>query len=432
MKSSKTTPKPLFFFPPRKLERPPHSQKSHIHKTHTHRLVDFELGIRLVLALAVSLYVGDALKDLVCAPRPLAMTAREEEKEEEEGARNGGNGNGNVSGNGSNGSGPKPRRRQKGKTTAPPQNKIRLLSADPSGESERRSLLEYGFPSSHVMNSLVLSLHAVQCCLERFPGVFSPSSSSEGLFISVSVAGARAVAVLWTLLVALARVACGMHSPVDVAGGLLSGLLVVAALALEDLDGGGNGEGGGSLDARYISWLAARGPPAALLHTLATALLLRLHPLPLQYTTSFEATTAFAGACAGVALGVSLCGGGAGGLGGAPPLSSSSFTSFALFAALRRLAAGLAAVAVAKEVSKRAVLALVPLPYRACPLRLRRLWQPPIKSLAKSERMERLGIPVDSSGRPWDEVLTAKFFGYAALGWAVAGLAPAMFAAAGI
>lgn len=88
-----------------------------------------------------------------------------------------------------------------------------------------------------------------------------------------------------------------------------------------------------------------------------------------------------------------------------------------------------------KSLSKKLVLALVPLPYRACPLRLRRLWQPPPRSLAEgksSGRTERLGIPVDSSGRPWDEVLTAKFFSYAALGWAVAGLAPAGFAAAGI
>ena len=411
-----------------------------------HRLVDFELGVRLVLALAVSLYVGDALKDLVCAPRPLAMARELEEQEEEGEALNGDDGDGDS------GSKPRRRRRQSGgrKTppALPPPPKIRLLTADPSGASERRSLLEYGFPSSHVMNSLVLSLHAVECCRQsRFLSLLPPS-------MMISVFSARAVAVLWTLLVALARVACGMHSPVDVAGGLLSGLLVVAALALEDIRsiGGGGGEGGrstmdgsgpssssSSLDARYIGWLAARGTPAAALHLLATALLLRLHPLPLRYTTSFEATTAFAGACAGVALGVSLGGGGGGGGvggGGAPPLSvsvSSSSSSFLLLlAALRRLAAGLAAVAAVKEVSKRLVLALVPLPYRALPLRLRRLWQPPVRSLSRDERMERLGIPVDASGRPWDEVLTAKFFSYAALGWAVAGLAPAGFAATGI
>ena len=376
--------------------------------------------MRLVLALAVCLYVGDALKDLVCAPRPLAMM----EDEEVEGEGYGGDG-----------SKKKPRQQPKKKP------KIRLLTADPSGASERKSLLEYGFPSSHVMNSLVLSLHAVECCRQAR---YFPTAAAEGSFLpfplpSISVAAARAVAVLWTPLVALARVACGMPSPVDVAGGMLSGLLVVAALALEDIrSGSGSSSGSGplsssgssssssssSLDARYISWLAARGPPAAALHALATALLLRLHPRPLRYTTSFEATTAFAGACAGVALGVSL----GGGSGGAPPLSP----SLTLFTALRRLAAGLAAVAAVKEVSKRLVLALVPLPYRALPLRLRRLWQPPVRSLARNERMERLGIPVDASGRPWDEVLTAKFFSYAALGWAVAGLAPAGFAAAGI
>lgn len=353
-----------------------------------------------MLALTVSLYVGNALKDLVCAPRPLAMTTRGEGDEGEE--------DGSAS----------------SKTRRLP--KICLLTADSSGASEAKSLLEYGFPSSHVMNSLVLSLHAVECCRERFPArpLFSTSS------FSVSVAAARAVAVLWTLLVALARVACGMHTPVDVAGGLLSGFLVVAALALEDVGGGAGG--GLSLDAGYVAWLASRGPAAAALHTLATALLLRLHPLPLKYTTSFEATTAIAGACAGVALGVSLGGGSHPLLPLSPSSSSSSFAPFTPFAALRRVVAGLALVALVKEVSKRAVLSLVPLPYRALPLRLRRLWQPPVRSLSRNGRMGRLGIPVDADGRPWDEVLTAEFLGYASLGWAVAGLAPAGFRAAGM
>ena len=294
------------------------------------RLVDFELGIRLVLALAVSLYVGNATKDLVCAPRPLAMLSEEDDEGEEE-AEEARAGNG--------GKRRRPSRRRKASPPPPQQqekNRIRLLTADASGASEAKSLLEYGFPSSHVMNSLVLSLHAIQCCRGRFPALLDPEDSR---FI-VSVAAARAVAVSWTLLVAMARVACGMHIPVDVAGGLLAGVLVVAALALEDLGGVNSSSSRLSLDARYVSWLAARGPPAAALHTLATTLLLRLHPLPLKYTTSFEATTAFAGACAGVALGASL-----GGSDHHHHLASSSSSSLTFLAAARRLAAGLAAVA---------------------------------------------------------------------------------------
>ena len=373
--------------------------------------------MRLVLALAVSLYCGNALKDLACAPRPLAMMMMRKGKEKTAAAT--------------------PTTTQQKSSSSSSNEKtpeIRLLTADSSGASERKSLLEYGFPSSHVMNSLVLSLHAVQCCRSRFffdsEGSSSPSSGlgSSTFFLSA----ARLAAVLWTLLVALARVACGMHTPVDVVGGLVAGLLVVAALALEDF-GGGEGDRGLSLDARYVGWLSAGGPPAALLHSLASALLLRLHPLPKQYTTSFEATTAFAGACAGVALGVSLGGGGGGGGGSDHHHHHHLPFSSPLFFALRRLALGFTLVALVKELSKRLVLALVPLPYRACPLRLRRLWQPPVPSLKRNEkRMERLGIPVDSSGRPWDEILTAKFVSYAALGWAVAWVAPVGFAAAGI
>ena len=360
--------------------------------------------------------MGNALKDLVCAPRPLAMTTREERGTRE---RESGEGDGNNGNNGDEG------RSSKGRTTTPPPPEIRLLTADSSGASEAKSLLEYGFPSSHVMNSLVLSLHAVECFRERFPAGLLPFSSTSTSSFSV-VATARAVAVLWTLLVALARVACGMHTPVDVAGGLASGLLVVAALALEDIGGGGGGGGGVglSLDARYVSWLASRGPRAAALHALATALLLRLHPLPLKYTTSFEATTAIAGACAGVALGVGLGGGEA----ASPPSLASVVVSFFLRCCLRCCAPprrrgprpGRPRQGGLQEGRALPGPAALPRPSSA-----------PAKALAAAREVSvarrKDGEARHScrrSGRPWDEVLTAKFFSYASLGWAVAGLRP--------
>ena len=113
--------------------------KSKTFKKKHKRLVDYELGVRLVLALAVSLYVGDALKDLVCAPRPLAMVKEEDEEKDE---KKTGNGNGSRS---------KPRQRR------PPRQGlgIRLLTADASGASERRDDEQARQNSSHNVDGRV-------------------------------------------------------------------------------------------------------------------------------------------------------------------------------------------------------------------------------------------------------------------------------------
>lgn len=169
-----------------------------------------------------------------------------------------------------------------------------------------------------------------------------------------------------------------------------------------------------------------------------------------------------------------------------------------LLFALRRLCTGFAVVAALKEGSKPVLLALLPLLYRAFPLRIRRLWQPPVHNLAAAvpvadahahvlvaaggtpkkraqqqqangtpARMTRAAaakaaaaadgtapepacaaaaaaaaalppadprlaeLPHNAAGRPWDVDVTTRFFGYAAIGVAVAGVAPTLFAALG-
>ena len=69
-----------------------------------------------------------------------------------------------------------------------------------------------------------------------------------------------------------------------------------------------------------------------------------------------------------------------------------------------------------KPLSKQVVVKLLPLVYRVVPIRLRRLWQPPLHSL-KSPQHE--GIPVDENGHPWDISVTARFISYASIGWTV-------------
>ena len=174
--------------------------------------------------------------------------------------------------------------------------------------------------------------------------------------------------------------------------------------------------------------------------------------------------------------------------------------------ALRRLGLGFGCVALLKEGSKPALLALLPLLYRFFPLPIRRLWQPPVHNLSAApaaptaapgcKQQQRngqrhasgdsvdeeapsgqqnaarpgvrtrrsaaaaaaaswsseqaanaaehasaepaalppqdprlAGLPHDRHGRPWDVVATARFFSYAAIGVAVAGVAPRLLAA---
>lgn len=174
--------------------------------------------------------------------------------------------------------------------------------------------------------------------------------------------------------------------------------------------------------------------------------------------------------------------------------------------ALRRLGLGFSCVALLKEGSKPVLLALLPLLYRFFPLRIRRLWQPPVHNLAAPpappaapaasgrKQQQRNGqrhangdsageeaplgqqngarqgvrtrrsaaaaaagsssraadaavgasaepavlppqdprlaeLPHDPHGRPWDVVVTARFFSYAAIGVAVAGVAPRLLEA---
>lgn len=100
---------------------------------------------------------------------------------------------------------------------------------------------------------------------------------------------------------------------------------------------------------------------------------------------------------------------------------------------IARWPAGLLAVVAVKELCKRALQAALPLLYLLFPLRLRRMWQPPIHNQHPAARLEGplRGLPHDERGRPWDVEVTARFFGYAGIGFGVAELVPALFMALG-
>ena len=151
--------------------------------------------------------------------------------------------------------------------------------------------------------------------------------------------------------------------------------------------------------------------------------------------------------------------------------SGSLLAGSRLLWAARRLGVGFVAVAVMKEVSRAVLLAVLPFLYRFFPMGVRRMWQPPLHNLAaprpqqqqpqrKSRRQRgedplrtaaddaadsdadaaaapppvaidpRLAaLPHNAQGLPWDVDATSRFFAYAGIGVAVAGVAPRIFQA---
>ncbi|KAL0018005.1 hypothetical protein WJX77_009909 [Trebouxia sp. C0004] len=136
-----------------------------------------ELGTRLVLLMGLCLYVGNAMKDLISAPRPFGSE-------------------------------------YKG-------NKVRLI-----GGSELEANVnaqEYGLPSSHTMNSLCLNFFVVHYLLDKN---LVPSEWALAMYLGTAV---------WVAWIGLARVYMGLHTPIDIgAGALLGTLVLVFYLAVDE------------------------------------------------------------------------------------------------------------------------------------------------------------------------------------------------------
>ncbi|DBA69260.1 TPA: hypothetical protein ACH3X2_013000 [Trebouxia sp. C0005] len=136
-----------------------------------------ELGTRLALLMGLCLYVGNAMKDLISAPRPFGSE-------------------------------------YKG-------NKVRLI-----GGSELEANVnaqEYGLPSSHTMNSLCLNFFVVHYLLDKH---LVPSEWALAMYLGTAV---------WVAWIGLARVYMGLHTPIDIgAGALLGTLVLVFYLAVDE------------------------------------------------------------------------------------------------------------------------------------------------------------------------------------------------------
>nr|GMD84445.1 lipid phosphate phosphatase delta [Ipomoea batatas] len=185
-----------------------------------------KLARQMTLLMAFCDYMGNCIKDVVSAPRP----------------------------------------------TSPP---VRRITAT---EDEKENALEYGLPSSHTLNTLCLSGYLLHYVL----------SHTKNEDLSTEIAGIALVCLL-VGLIGLGRIYLGMHSLIDIIGGLAFGLAILAFwLSVHN----------------YIDDFVVSGQNVTSFWSALSFLLLFAYPTPEQPTPSFEYHTAFDGVALGIVAGI--------------------------------------------------------------------------------------------------------------------------------
>lgn len=134
-----------------------------------------ELCWHLVILMTLTLYVGNAIKDLIAAPRPMGLKYGKE--------------------------------------------KLKLIGRG----VENLNAQEYGLPSSHTMNTLALNFYAVHYLKEK------------ALLTDHTAALCYATVAAWVIWIALSRIYLGLHTPIDIIVGAVAGLTVVIFFTVVDV-----------------------------------------------------------------------------------------------------------------------------------------------------------------------------------------------------
>lgn len=185
-----------------------------------------KLARQMTLLMALCDYIGNCIKDVVCAPRP----------------------------------------------SSPP---VRRITAT---EDEKENALEYGLPSSHTLNTVCLSGFLLQYIL-------SYTQNDDAI---TGLAG-LAIVCLFVFFIAVGRIYLGMHSLIDIIGGLAFGLAILAFwLSVH----------------KYIDDFIVSGQNVSSFWAVLSFLLLFAYPTPQLPTPSFEFHTAFTGVALGIVIGV--------------------------------------------------------------------------------------------------------------------------------
>ncbi|KAM7524620.1 hypothetical protein LguiA_014522 [Lonicera macranthoides] len=185
-----------------------------------------KLARQMTLLMAFCDYIGNCIKDVVSAPRPIS----------------------------------------------PPVRRV----ADTKDEKE--NALEYGFPSSHALNTVCLSGYFLHYVL----------SNTQNRDTFAGVVGFAMVCLL-VGLIGFGRIYLGMHSLVDVIGGLAFGLTILAFWLYVH---------------EYVDNFVISGQHVTSFWAALSFSLLFAYPTPELPTPSFEYHTAFNGVALGIVTGI--------------------------------------------------------------------------------------------------------------------------------
>ncbi|KAL0338038.1 UNVERIFIED_CONTAM: Lipid phosphate phosphatase delta [Sesamum calycinum] len=211
-----------------------------------------KLARQMTLLMAFCDYVGNCIKDVVSAPRP----------------------------------------------SCPP---VRRVTAT---KDEEENAMEYGLPSSHTLNTVCLSGYLLHYILDY--------NESNGVFIEVA---GFAMVCLFVGLIGLGRIYLGMHSLVDIIGGLALGLGILAMWlsvsclwhrSFRSFRSKCNAETKKSLTfGQFVMYpLIMNMLKVVSFWAALSFLLLFAYPTPELPTPSFEYHTAFNGVALGIVIGI--------------------------------------------------------------------------------------------------------------------------------
>lgn len=185
-----------------------------------------KLARQMTLLMAFCDYLGNCVKDVISAPRP----------------------------------------------NCPP---VRRITAT---KDEEENALEYGFPSSHTLNTVCLAGYLLHYALS-----YSQIEDTYIQFVGL------VLVFLLISLIGLGRIYLGMHSLVDIIGGLAMGLLILALWLTVN---------------EYVDNFIVSGQNVISFWAALSFLLLFAYPTPELPTPSFEYHTAFNGVACGIVAGV--------------------------------------------------------------------------------------------------------------------------------
>jgi len=201
-----------------------------------------QLARSMTIFCAAMTHIGNAMKDVFCSPRP----------------------------------------------RSPP---VRRTEANKSqGDTSQSSTQEYGFPSTHSVNAICFAGYLIHFfnkqgyfaddewwAPEGWPKTWLPPSVLCGL-------------VLWCVNICYGRIYLGMHTPVDIAGGIIVGWILLGFwILVEDF---------------CDAWITAGFTGLPLYQLIYSVVILWAYPIPLRPNPSFSYSLYLTAACNGVVIGV--------------------------------------------------------------------------------------------------------------------------------